>query len=412
MHIAIASTEFVTEKTYSGGLANYSANLARLLRKHGHDVSVFVLSSMNEEFIWNENIKVYRVCYNDYPAKIKKIRIKLIRRSIRFIWNVFGRSYVINKMIKTVNKRQKIDIVHFCNSSYLGLLRSKRIPTVVRLSNYPALMRHVMMPVYDYNAGINDLRLTDKLELAALRRADDVFGPSYNIAKLTEQKIKRNVQVIESPFLISIDKIDDTLYAQELSHKKYFIFYGTLSYLKGIHVISEALVSFFQKYPDHFFVFVGCMQKMIYKGTEVDAIDYVYKMLPQYRNKILYFSALSNKEQLYSLVLHAEACVLPSRIENLSNACIESMALGQIVIGTDGASFEQLIDDGYNGFLIERDNAEQLYQKMVQVLDMPEDEKRVMRDRAKETVARLNPDNIYEQIIELYQSVIKKKTGR
>lgn len=406
MHIAIASTEFVTEKSFAGGLANYCANLARLMRMHGHDVSVFVLSSVNEEFIWDENIKVYRVCYNDYPAKIRKIRIELIRRSIRLIWNLLGRSYVINKMIKTINQGQKIDIVHFCNSSYLGLLRNKRIPAVVRLSNYPALCRHAMMPVFDYDVGINDLGLTDKLELVALRRADEVFGPSYIIAKLTEQKVKRKIQVIESPFFFSIDKIDDTLYKQELLHKKYFMFYGTLSYLKGIHVITEALVNFLQKYPDYCFVFVGHMQKMIYNCEEVDAIDYVYKMLPQYRGRIKYFPALSNKEQLYSLVQHAEACVLPSRIENLSNACIESMAVGQIVIGTDGASFEQLIDDGHNGFLIERDNAEQLYQKMVQVLDMSEDEKRVMRNRAKETVARLNPDNIYSQIIEFYQSVL------
>ena len=51
MHIAIATREFVTEKTFGGGLANYSANLARLLKIHGNEVSVFVLSTKNEDFI-------------------------------------------------------------------------------------------------------------------------------------------------------------------------------------------------------------------------------------------------------------------------------------------------------------------------------------------------------------------------
>lgn len=412
MHIAIASTEFVTELTFAGGLANYSANLARLLRKHGHDVSVFVISSVNEEFIWDDGIKIYRVCYNDHQPKIEKIKVEIFCRCVQVLWNLTGRSFVINKKIKEINQKKKIDIVHFCNASSLSLLRSKKIPAVVRLSHYRPIIHDAEMPVFDYEKSINNLDLIDRIQFAATKRADAIFAPSYNIARLTEQKIKRKVHVIESPFLIDTDKVDDTLYEQKLYGKKYFIFYGTLSYLKGVHVITEALSRFMQEYPDYFFIFIGRNQKMKYRGGVADGIDYVYGMLPHFRDRILYIPALSNKEQLYSFVKHAEACLLPSRTENLSNACIESMALGQIVVGTDGASFEQLIDDGYNGFLIQRDNAEQLFYRMEKILHMTEAEKQDMRSRAKETVVRLNPENIYGQIIEFYQSVIKKKAGR
>lgn len=229
MHIAIASTEFVTELTFAGGLANYSANLARLLRKHGHDVSVFVISSVNEEFIWDDGIKIYRVCYNDHQPKIEKIKVEIFRRCVQVLWNLTGRSFVINKKIKEINQKKKIDIVHFCNASSLSLLRSKKIPAVVRLSHYRPIIHDAEMPVFDYEKSINNLDLIDRIQFAATKRADAIFAPSYNIARLTEQKIKRKVHVIESPFLIDTDKVDDTLYEQKLYGKKYFIFYGTLS---------------------------------------------------------------------------------------------------------------------------------------------------------------------------------------
>src|ERR1051326_7456438 len=46
--------------------------------------------------------------------------------------------------------------------------------------------------------------------------------------------------------------------------------------------------------------------------------------------------------------------VLPSLIDNLPNSCLEAMGLGRVVIGTKGTSFEELITDEANGFLIEQ----------------------------------------------------------
>ncbi len=56
---------------------------------------------------------------------------------------------------------------------------------------------------------------------------------------------------------------------------------------------------------------------------------------------------------------------LPSRIDNLTNTCIESMALGKVVIGTQGAIFEQLIEDGVNCFLCRIDCKKKNYLKQL-----------------------------------------------
>lgn len=408
MHIAIATPEFITETNAQGGLANYSANLARLLRDHGHIISIFVLGLENTEFLLEEGITVYRVCYKEQPELIEKFKIPILKHYLMALWTLCGRSFVVNRKIKQVNRIQNIDIVHYPNAESLALFRGRKIPTVVRLSCYLPLWLYAQEPDFKYTRNIDTLSLAEKLEIIAIKRADKVFAPSYNTAGLTEEKAKRKVHVIESPFYFNGIRVDDSICKQPLEGKKYFIFYGTLDYRKGVHIIADILDEFFENYPDYYFVFVGRTTTMVFRGDEVDAMKYVYASAPKHRDRILHYPFTNNKEQLYALVKNAQAVVLPSRVENLPNTCIESMALGQIVIGTDGASFEQLIEDGYNGFLIERENSSQLYEKMVQVINMSEQEADFMKVRASDSVRRLHPDKIYEQLIEFYQSVIDK----
>lgn len=409
MHIAIATTEFITEKNTGAGLASYTANLARLLRDHGHMISIFILGPEDKEIPFEEDIMVYRIHYETQPAIIKKIKSARFNRYFTVLWNLFAKSWYINRKMKRVDKVRKIDLAHYPHSESLGLFRHKKIPTVIFLACYQPLVRCAYKEDFVYEKCIDSLNLEEWLQIAAIKRVDAVYAPSRNVARLTERKAKREISIIEAPFYFKGSRIDNSIYMQFLSDKKYFMFYGTLNYLKGVHVIASILNQFFENYPDYYFIFVGRSSTVMLQGNGMDAVEYVYAAAPQHRDKIVYYSFINNKEQLYALIKHAKAVVLPSRVDNLPNACIESMALGQIVIGTDGASFEQLIEDGYNGFLIERENSSQLYEKMVQVINMSEQKADLMRTRASKSVERLYPDNIYEQMMAFYQSVKELK---
>ncbi len=61
--------------------------------------------------------------------------------------------------------------------------------------------------------------------------------------------------------------------------------------------------------------------------------------------------------------------VLASITEGLSQALLESMAVGIPVIGTDAAGNPELIRDGENGYLFEDNNIEQLAAKLKKILD-------------------------------------------
>jgi len=58
------------------------------------------------------------------------------------------------------------------------------------------------------------------------------------------------------------------------------------------------------------------------------------------------------KPDLYAILQRAEAAVLPSQVDNLPNTVIESLMFGVPVLGTRGASIDELVEDGRTGHLI------------------------------------------------------------
>lgn len=143
------------------------------------------------------------------------------------------------------------------------------------------------------------------------------------------------------------------------------------------------------------------------KGQMVMANELVREYAGRYADRVIYVGG-PVREQLYPLIDNAELCILPSRIENLSNACIEAMAMGKVVVATNGASYEQLIDDRVSGFLCERDNPESFLQAVEEALSMNEEEKQKMIEKASMRIQQLSPEIIYEKYFDFYKQVMQE----
>ena len=63
MRIAFLTTEFVTEASFFGGLANYLFRTGLALKNLGHDPVVFVLSNKEQTFL-HRGIEVHRIRMN------------------------------------------------------------------------------------------------------------------------------------------------------------------------------------------------------------------------------------------------------------------------------------------------------------------------------------------------------------
>ena len=125
----------------------------------------------------------------------------------------------------------------------------------------------------------------------------------------------------------------------------------------------------------------------------------------QFGNRFIYLRQLPH-ERLYPIIQKADFVILPSLVENLSNACIEAMYFKQVVIGTDGVSYEQLIDDGVSGLLCKPNDADSLLEKMNEAVAMSEGQKREMGELAKKRIDRLAPEVVVRKLLRYYQYVI------
>lgn len=416
MHIIFVTTQLATKNISSGGLATFTANIARVFHRHGHKVGVFLVSTKEQKVTFDEGIYIKNIFVDKYEwdeydfisklyFPLKKEKSDINRKEIVEI----RKMQLVKQEIDEINKKEKVDIVHFCNHGAYSLLMGNKIPYTIRISGYLNICTGgADTPKGSVEFSDNPLAIRDQLEFHAMQKIKHVISPSKLLADIGRRNIDINPSVLESPFVLAENDWDYTIVKNKLHDKKYILFFGVLRYLKGIQIIADIVERFLENKKDMYFVLSGLdMGVKDDDGSPITAIDYIKKKSGHYVDRVIYLGRLI-REQLYPVVQHAELCILPSRIENLSNSCIEAMALGRIVVATEGASYEQLIEDGKNGYLCERDNADSFLHKIEMILTLNDKEKESIRENAKKTVERLNPENIYNQYLVYYQKVIRE----
>lgn len=396
MHIAYITTEFVTERA-AGGLATYLYNITGIMSRNGHEVTVITLSDQNGEIQFDNHICVVRV--KGIVSGYKGSSLEICRIMLQ-------NSYKIYRALIKRNRKYKIDIVQATNYQAVGFFRSYKIPTVVRASSDSSLWRNAVRFDFDYNNSVQEKKLEDYMELWCIKNADYACAPSKFCAGVIEKRAGKHMYVIESPYQSNECDEDDSIYREMLCQKTYLLFNSSLSRMKGTHVGIQATEQLLHKYPELYMVYAGSDSGFSQKNDSLQSIGEILRRLNRkYDGRVIYLGRVKH-EKLFPLVRNATACVLPSRVDNLPNSCIEAMALGSIVIGTHGASFEQLITNKENGLLIKRDSYKSLIKAVDYLMNMTDAEKQIMKEKAVTTVERLQPQKIYEQVITLYEKVI------
>lgn len=404
MKIGFVTPEFVTENV-RGGQASYLENVAKTLSKNGHEIFIIVLSDHDEEFTWEDRITVCRVKHHEVTNLDKISKWNLLKRLYKSFWAFVGISLVLNHKTNKLFKEGKIELAQYSSLRAIPLFISKKVPSIIRLSDHPIYWRYAQKEYFNLEEAENSPSLSERMWVASFRRADYIFGPSRMIGEAVGRKIGKKVDIIESPFQ-SINEMNEDEHHKYLAGKKYLLFFGTLNYLKGIQTIAPVLDDFLDKYTDIYFVFMGKDAILPHNGHEINSREYVLEYVRKCRDRVLFIDPIYNKASLNYIIYKSEACVLPSRMDNLPNTCVEAMALGKIVIGTNGASFEQLINDGVSGYLCERDDPQSLLECMDKLMNMTEAQKKAMEMQAKLRTEEMSAEKICCQLCDVYEKVL------
>jgi glycosyltransferase involved in cell wall biosynthesis len=179
------------------------------------------------------------------------------------------------------------------------------------------------------------------LERACVRRADIAYAPSRFVANYCRRSWRKDVQVVRPPMLLECQPAETLM---PRLPERYLIHFGQIGKRKGSDVLAKALNHIWQTEPDF---------KMIWAGNVIKPGEYerCYRLWGEFANNVLWLGAVE-KPLLYAILKRAEAAVLPSRVDNLPNTVIESLMFGVPVIGSKGASIDELVEPGKSGELI------------------------------------------------------------
>ncbi len=416
MRVVFVTNEYETDLIPAGGLGTFTANVARIFAEHGNDVTVLVVTTKelkvpNEQYYSIINIFVELEDWKqlDLISKIYYPNDKHASDVNRGELLTIMKAKLVKDRLNEMNEQKRIDIVHFCNHGALSFFMDNSIPYVIRISGF--------LSIFDGKANIpggsisfvdNPVTIQEQLDNSLVQRARFVICPSNLFSHIAQEGLNVKADVIESPFVLDNSKLDPCIVDQRLNGKEYFLYYGTLSFRKGIHILAELVVPFLSRHKNICIVLAGIDRVLdTDKYGRILASEYITREAGCYADRIIYLGAIKRK-QLYPIIQKALFCVFPSRIENLSNSCIEAMALGKVVIATDGASYEQLIENEVSGYLCKRDDPSSFLDAMEEVMSLADLQKRVISENAKRRIDALNPERIYQKYYSYYERVIKE----
>jgi glycosyltransferase involved in cell wall biosynthesis len=189
------------------------------------------------------------------------------------------------------------------------------------------------------------------LERLQIMRSAMVISPSSALADIVAQRWGLDRSAIRVvPTGIDCSTITESATGAMpplLAGRRYVLYFGRLEIRKGVDVWIDALPQVMRSVGDVTAVFIG--DDAGFHGRPFP--DYARERCTNFSERLLFLPRLAHTE-LFPVVARADLVVMPSRWENLANACLEAMALGRPVIATTGAGFEDVITDGVDGLLV------------------------------------------------------------
>jgi len=121
------------------------------------------------------------------------------------------------------------------------------------------------------------------------------------------------------------------------------------------------------------------------------------------------FVGYQTGKALHDLIRNSAFTIMASECyENAPLACIESMALGRSVVGSNIGGIPELVKDERTGLLFEPRNAEDLSRKINYLLGNPALQIEWGKNARTQIETMFDSERHYQALLEIYQQLLKK----
>src|SRR3989344_2921773 len=206
-----------------------------------------------------------------------------------------------------------------------------------------------------------------KILVAVMRCCNHITSNNEDLIKKVNELGIKNTTVVRNG--VDTDRFkpgDKTELRKKLGlplNKKIIIYIGWFIERKGVKYLVSAMPKIIMGHKNTHFLLIGegIMRAEIEKQIETLGIK-----------EFTQLTGAKLPAEVPDWLCAADILILPSMAEGFPNVVLEAMASGVSVVATNVSGTPELLKDGFNGYLIEPKNPEQIAEKINKILETPE----------------------------------------
>ena len=381
MKIAFLTPEYPHLKTgSSGGLGTSIKNLAVGLVAAGCTVRVLVYGQKEDSIFDDTGICVQQI----KNVKLKGLSWYLTRKKLQ-------------QIIDTLYQKKEIDLVEASDwTGITSFIRPKKCPIVIKLNGSDTYFCHLdHRPV----KWINKFH-----EKRALNIADALLSVSQFTADITNAVFHFDKKFFIIPNCIDTNVFSNDVYSTISDNT--LLYFGSLIRKKGLLELPLIFNEVIRKSPNTKLILVGKDVRDIESGN-VSTWQMMQGLFsPAAFLNVTYLGAVPYDE-IKNQISRATVCVFPTFAEALPVSWIEAMALEKPIVASNIGWAPEVIDDGFNGFLVHPKDHLHYAAKIIHLIQDGDLQKEFGLAAKKKVSEKFSIQIVAQQSLVFYQSLIQ-----
>ncbi len=330
---------------------------------------------------------------NGYNYDCDGIPVTLIEKQNLFIKQKWGYkfnapkiNYIIKKQLQLNNFIPNIIVVHIpsCSNYFVKNLNynCKKIAVL-----------HYTDVKYLNQKGNKFIKFLQNNYEAVFCRSKFIYEifKNYKLSNLREEIIYSGVS--------NIDNRESKPNLKFKQRKVEIIYVGKLIKRKRLDFLIKALCKIDDKLWNLNVIGAGPMQKKYKKLVQKLSLE-----------KNVHFLGTFPKNKVFEYMDKADIFCMPSVKETLGLVYLEAMSRGCITIGTINEGIDGIIQNGYNGYLVES-NVEKIYLLIKDIINKNIKEKEEISKNAIKTIQLYNEKDMSERYLKIVMKILNNESG-
>lgn len=388
---------------HSGGANVVCLNTGRILEEHGHKVVYLSQKSPSNEITWSDKY------FYEGPRNVVE----------RFLFDYYN--WRSKRCLKKLLIAERPDIAHIhelgnISDAILPVLKKNKIPVILTVHDY-----HFVCPVSHFldkngntcekcidkrygrcikNACYKGSHLKSMLLTTQFLFRRFLYSPfKYlsGVVFVSEFSQKKNIEhdnrfdTIKHKFIYN-SAIDNTN-EEDILGGNYFLYFGRLSYEKGVDVLIEA----FLKTPN-------LKLKVVGSGP----LEGQLKRISSGKTNIE-FTGYKSGQELFDIINHSSFVIVPSVcFENNPMAVVEAYSFGKPVIGSNTGAIPEIVTSD-TGLLFEKNDATSLVNTVLNAKAMTKKEYMALSKGAMSFFKEhFTDEKYYTELVAFYKQVLNQ----